>query len=79
MKSVSRSAECLHEGRTAFEIPATPGRAMSMLEMFEKNQKLRKTQIHAARMVRLLLDIPFCEACIEFQRVVIDSVSVEST
>jgi hypothetical protein len=42
---------------------------MSMLEMFQKSKKLRQVQIHAAKTVRLLLDIPFCEVCIEYQRV----------
>jgi hypothetical protein len=73
MKSVSGSAECLQEGKTAFEMTPPPGRAMSKLEMFQKSQKLRQMQIHVAKMVRLLLDIPFCEAGIEYQRVVMNT------
>lgn len=38
-----------------------------MLEMFQKSQELR--QIHAAKTMRFLLDISFCEACIEYQRI----------
>jgi hypothetical protein len=51
----------------AFEPPSTPGRAISMLEMFQNSQKLRP--IVAAKRVRFLLDIPFCGGCLEYQRI----------
>jgi hypothetical protein len=47
----------------AFE--TTPGRVISMLEMFQKSKRLRQTQIHAAKMVRFLFDNPFCGLCIQ--------------
>ena len=50
----------------AFEI--TSGRVILMLEMFQKSKRLRQMQIHAAKTVRFLFDIPFCGLCIEHHR-----------
>ena len=68
MRSVSwSSAKCLHKGRIVLEISPILGRAISMLEMFQKIQKAR--QMHVVKTVRLLFDMSFCKAFIGYLRI----------
>ena len=72
MRSVPWSpAKCLQEGRTVFEISPRPGRAILMPEMCQKSQILR--HIHDAKINRLLFEISFCGACVEYQRTAMDT------